>query len=433
MLATCAFLATVPIALSNTAPRTEPDPAMARLLHAEASGHSNAFDDLWLLRFDVPNADKSAVVDADVERINALLRTVGSLDGSTLPANATDSSAVGRYPPSPTLPADAPPLCDLDGDDCLARIRAAPDEYRSLLDTQRGLLSRHRALLRHDHFRNRFDAHTLTPIPSMPGLALPVTQAVFDFTDGRTDQALADLCDHTQAWRRIGANSDSLFVTMVATSLVQGNAAAYGQMLNELPADHEEPATCAAAFAPPTAEELSLCTAMTGEPASHQQVADDWQAQQADAGLIESATFEPDTPLNLLRHPLAWHCSDEATERLRSDLPAYAPTQDMMSPECLTNLASCIVADTANPAYDSYALRRQDMAARLRLLDSLRQLRSTCHDTPVATCLERIGSDSAGRTITLGDDGASLHVELYSPRRAPSWQISLPTYLTDLR
>ena len=435
MFKTFAFLATTQLAIAHASSLPEPDPDVSLLLQAQASGRSNAFDDLWLLRFDIPEADRPGITDADVERINARLESATGNVGGALAPSDLDSSAAGRYPTSMALPADAPPLCDLDGDDCLARVRAAADDYAHLLQREAALLSRQRALIRHDHFRNRFVAHPQTPVPSLSRLSLPLTQAALDFVEGRTGPALAALCNQALAWRRIGANSDSLVVTMVATSLVQGNASVYAQMLLELPPGHAGPAECATAFAPPSAKELSLCTAMSGEYALHQRVIQDLHATRAEsvAGTDETASFNPQHTLALMAGRLAWSCTNEALDRLHNDLPAQPPALDidLSQKDCLTNAVGCILADTASPAYDGYVLRRQDMAARLRLVDTLRRLRNDCGDEPVASCLERIDTGSPARPITLDRDGGALRVDRYG--NGSHWRVALPADLSANR
>lgn len=342
---TTLLLSTAPLLSSTNPSLPEADPGVTRLLQAQAQGRSNAFDDLWLLPFDVPGNEKARIATADVERINAQLRSVEATGTTAQPASAMRSLASEHYPPSPIPSSDAPPLCDLQGDDCLTRVRAAPEAYTALLTQEAALLSRHNALARHDHFHSRFSAHPRSPSLPLTRMSLPLTDAALKFVQGRTEDALQSVCEHTQAWRRIGANSDSMVVSMLATALVNGNASLYAQMRVELPADHSEPAACAAAFTAPSAEELSLCTAMTGEYALHKHTTESQLAQRESAkpGALESATVDPARTLDLTARQLGRQCSDEVLAQLRDDVRVQLPPVDidLTSPECVANPVGC--------------------------------------------------------------------------------------------
>lgn len=430
---TTLLLLTAPILSSTNPSLPEADPGVTRLLQAQAQGRSNAFDDLWLLPFDVPGNEKARIATADVERINAQLRSVEATDATAQAASAMRSLASEHYPPSPIPSSDAPPLCDLHGEDCLTRVRAAADAYTALLTQEAALLSRHNALTRHDHFHSRFSAHPRSPSLPLTRMSLPLTDAALKFVQGRTEGALQSVCEHTQAWRRIGANSDSMVVSMLATALVNGNASLYAQMRVELPADHSEPAACATAFSAPSAEELSLCTAMTGEYALHKHTTESQLAQRESAkpGTLESATFDPARTLDLTARQLGRQCSDEVLAQLRDDVRVQLPPVDidLTSPDCVANPVGCTLADTGSEAYDSYIHRRQDMAARLRLVETVSRLRAGCSDEPVAACVARMNADSPTRPVTLSTDGTALHIALYDSRHGSHASVALPADL----
>ncbi len=60
-------------------------------------------------------------------------------------------------------------------------------------------------------------------------------------------------------------SSDNLAITMIGAAMLRGNAQLFADMLAELPAQQSLPAHCAAAFAPATTQEISLCQALHGE------------------------------------------------------------------------------------------------------------------------------------------------------------------------
>ncbi len=409
--------------------------AVALLEAARPVGASNAFIDLWLLPYDIPEAERAAVTEQDIDRLADWLATRGpAFEEPSIPFQ---SIAEGRYRKAPDMPARGPALCDLNGDDCLDRVRAAPDAYARLLAGQNALLKRHRAIERHDHYRNLFEYSMQTPLPPMRQMSLPLTAAALDFVQGRREPALAAICAGTAAWRRLGTHSDSLVVRMVAGAILQGNLRTFGHMLAELPVDHALPDACTNAFAEADARELSLCSAMSGEFDMLRSTLHDLLAtvhgrerSRIDRLVPVFLVFDVDRTSAMAADHYGWSCHDDNRQRLLADLP-FDPPMDA-SPgwlACFGNLVGCFLTKAAAPAYYPYQHRVQDGAAQIRVVARLLELRRNCVGQPARACLA--GDDAGRRPVHLSDDGGFLQVAMYSDRWGAHWAIPLPPALID--
>lgn len=419
-----------------TTPSAEQVHALALLESAQATGASNAFTDLWLLPWDIPERERDALVTQDIARLADYLAAQGALSDTEAPS--FESLAEGRYPKVPDPAADDPALCDLRGDNCLEQVRRSPDAYARMLAGQQALLQRHRRLQDHDHYRSLFPPHLLTPLPPMQRMSLPLTAVALDFVQGRTEQALSSICANTATWRRLGSHSDSLVVGMVAVAIVQANARGFAQMLAELPVDHPLPDACDAAFVPLQAQALSLCPAMAGElaifDAGLRDVVDNnalAQRFQPVAAVTSFLLYNHHRSLALLAGHYAWPCSEDGIQQLQVDAPMQPPTDDRPgSLACFSNIVGCILAGIAAPAYTPYQHRRQDNAAQLRAVATLLAVRDGCRERAVRDCLASLQvPNTARRQVVLSKDGRSLQIAMYSDRWGPLWSIPLPREL----
>ncbi len=416
-----------------TTPTADQERALALLKSAQVSGTSNAFNELWLLPWDVPEHEHSALVDQDIARlVGHLAARGGKLDAE---APGFESLAEGRYPKAPDPATDEPALCDLRGDSCLAQVRRSPDAYARLLAGQQALLQRHRRLERHDHYRNLFPPHLLTPIPPMQRMSLPLTAATLDFAQGHTGQALSAICANTAAWRRLGSHSDSLVISMIAAAIVQGNSRGFAQMLAELPLDHPVPESCRDAFTEAPTEVASLCPAMAGEFAMLSAGLHDAMTGNAISqrfGLVADTArvliYDHERSLAMAARHHAASCSPDVIGQLQADLPAQpAQANAPGSLACFGNLVGCILVDIAAPAYTPYQHRLQDNVGQIRTVATLLALRDGCRERAVGDCLASMPTNpDTARPVTLSADGRSLQIRMYSDRWGPLWSIPLP-------
>lgn len=386
----------------------------------------NAFDAIWVLPYDVPEAEITAVVDTDMQ---ALAEARGEPDGPLV-----FTSAARRYPDlSPLNGAVAP--CGFGGADCLAKVSAAFDDYAALVQANARLIERVEALSAYDHHATRQPTDYRAPLPAFTLLAWPVTAHAVRFTSGEQVPAVEATCRDLAAWRRVGTHSDTLIVRMLGVSLVtDGYGALLARMLAAMPRDTPLPSSCEAALAPPSAVDASICPAVRGEFAWSMGVSEtlpEMQKHDAWSWLV----LDRDGFRALMAEQMVAPCLDQGA-RLAADqrLTAMAMTAPAWRRlECVANISGCILGDIAGPAYASYAWRAQDQNARLQLLATLAWLRDQPADGTLAERLARrpAALRSPARDIRLGADGRSLEIAQYDTRRGETWSLPLPGYLAE--
>ncbi len=214
---------------------------------------ANMFQALWSLSYAIPEAQRETVLAQDVERFNRL------------PDRMPFQSTAAGYRRLPRWPSTAPARCTASTGGCLQRVREQPQAYADALVTQAALLARMRALADYADYRSPLRPRVDTPLPELPRMPLSMTASGLDFVQGRTTQALSGVCTDAQVGRVLMRSSDNLAITMIGAAMLRGNAQLFADMLAELPAQQSLPAHCAAAFAPATTQEISLCQALHGE------------------------------------------------------------------------------------------------------------------------------------------------------------------------
>ena len=438
---------------------------------------TNAFPALWLLQWDVPEAEQAAIVAEDAARFRALPPW-----GDPARAEATrdlESVAAGRYhdrvlnPHSPGLYVahrlalegpnmtvntacsssakvfataarwlraglvDAPASCGPREGGCLERVRADRDAHAERLEQSARLVDRVQAVFDHDHYRSLLPPAVDTPFPRLQLMSLGQTRHALQFVDGDIDAALAGTCRRVDGWRRIAGNADSLLVTMYAVAGIQGDGRLLADMLAELPPGHALPSACAAALAPPRPDGLGLCPAMRGEWKYGMSAFD---AMQSDAGLGGRIgrwlLVDREATAALSASNLAWACGEQAEQAVAQDRPMRPPQQDggPWRFECVANVAGCALMEIARPAYADYGQRLQDSAARVRVLGTLAWLRERAAAGDARSAGDLLvdlpdGLRSPGRAVEVGPDGGHLRIELFDTRQDSHWRVPLPPEL----
>ncbi|MFL6585337.1 MAG: hypothetical protein ACJ8GV_00430 [Luteimonas sp.] len=404
-------------------PTPEQQAALQRMQMPNAFAGRNAFDAVWLLRYDVPEAEIASVADADMAALSS---------APALRSLEPESSANMRY--ADLQPDRSAPLkpCQIADDPCLALVRSDADGYAALVEANRKLIARVEALAQFDHLASRLPVRVDAPIPPFPLLAWPLTAHAVAFTQGDRLAAVDATCRALSTTRRLGANSDLLISRMYVTRLVtEGYGRLLADMLVELPADIALPDSCAAAVSAPTEIEASVCPALRGEFALGQRLAQQMASDEAGGWLV----FDQHGYAAMAAVRVGQGCTDAAAEALRLDRrfvsenvrPFYGRF------ECIANSVGCILGDLAGPAYERYVHAGQDHHARLQLIGTLAWL----HAQPAAGALaERLvrrpeGLRSLARDITVTADGQSVEIAQYDTSRGATWSLPLPAYLVE--
>lgn len=223
----------------------------------------NAFGALWLLPYDIPQAEQERVLAEDLRRFASV--SPGAA-GQTNPAGMFSTSAEMRYPKQSLSPQDTDAWCGGNGG-CLQKVRADRNRYAALISRHAAVIARAEGLSAYDGIRHPRTANSLEFfLPPYQFSKLPATQYAVDFVDGRRYEAFEGTCTAIATWRHLGADSDTLITRLIGTTY---SADVYGrlfaEMLAETPRDFGLPPACSQAFAATTEEELSMCLAMQGE------------------------------------------------------------------------------------------------------------------------------------------------------------------------
>ncbi|HEY0659874.1 MAG TPA: hypothetical protein VGD21_00910 [Lysobacter sp.] len=425
-------------------PTAEQQEALVLLEEKDKPAGRNAFAAIWLLPYDVPESEQEDIAAADVRRF-AATEPMGA-DAADIAANAApfETVAAKRYPSLALSDPERELLCNLRDAGCLAHVRAHKTEIAEIVDKHGRLIERTRALASYDYLRSGFPSRFDAPfavISVNDGMKLVHTRNVLDFVEGRTTEALHGICASAAPWRRIIRRPDILVDQMLGVAAISGAAAAFAEMLVELPAKYPLPAECASAFSIATDDELSSCAVMRGEFR---------YAGGVTASLIKAEDPTGNTLGNLLlpviydarmtraqmAQGFAWPCTQAAKDQIRRDQPAAWPTPEVSfyRLECLGNAFGCVQEAIAAPGYVDYQLRMQDYGARLKLVSSLLWLREHAADRrPLAARLAARPRElhSPTRAIEIVDGGRALRIRQFEERRNTMWELPMPTYLTE--
>lgn len=403
--------------------------AMALLQPSPEPEGRNAFAALWLLGRDVPAARLQEVTEADMQRIRAEL----ARSPDVVPAGPGEGTAA-QYRDLQPNDADRALFCSLHGD-CLQQVRADPDGYAALVARHRVLLDRVAALSGYDFYRSQSPPDTRVPIPMLSLAHLGITRAAQAYASGDVDAGLAGTCTGVRTWRTLGTDADSLIVKMLGIRLAtDGYGRLLAQMLAELPAGHPLPPACETALAPVSVDELSICEAMRGEYASSAATIDAIDNQKT-AGTVQAAlnrlVYDPAKSKALIEGNFAPACSSATRAMLAADGKSdwQQEPRPRLRMECIANLAGCILADIASPAYAGYGRRAQDGGARLDLLRGIASLHGVDGDASTREArLRRFWADtrSRNRELRFVDDGRAVEVRQFDASHGGWWKLPLP-------
>lgn len=373
---------------------------------------ANMFQALWSLSYAIPEAQRETVLAQDVERFNRL------------PDRMPFQSTAAGYRRLPRWPSTAPARCTASTGGCLQRVREQPQAYADALVTQAALLARMRALADYADYRSPLRPRVDTPLPELPRMPLSMTASGLDFVQGRTTQALSGVCTDAQVGRVLMRSSDNLAITMIGAAMLRGNAQLFADMLAELPAQQSLPAHCAAAFAPATTQEISLCQALHGESRMVFSLLQDVRPPHDDRGWLAGwlAGARRATVAGPRAHPgvacadLDLACSAPLLAVLAQDraLPQDSvPVPETTSVACVANASGCLLASVSRPDYANYQHKLQDTAAALRAISTMLWLRDHPADaTPLAQRLAALPPVLRGQARPLQVDGDGKHLIL---------------------
>lgn len=351
----------------------------------------NAFAALWLLRYDVPEAQLEAIADADVRRFASRPPMLEGVQVAPF-----HSVAAGRFDDLLAPSGNAPSVCN---DGCLAQAREHLRSDAASMRVHSHWIQRSVLLSRYGHYRSRFAARTDMPVPDAGAAARTTLAHAVAFAQGRRHDGLTGVCRDADTWRRLVPNSDSLIVSMVAMRSYDRSLRLFADMLAELPAGHPLPAECGTAFAMPAVGETSLCTAMKGEFAFMQAV-----TRQVAGGARTALVFDREMTAAQMARNLVGACGGPAVPTRSVANTGGSWWRSLLRLECASNPVGCVLGDIAAPAYGAYPRRAADHAVRMQAGAALLRIHAgPMHGNAAAQDVApELRIDAAARSLVFG-------------------------------
>jgi hypothetical protein len=393
--------------------------ALLKAPREHAIGEHNAFGFFWLLQHEIDEAEYAAQIarDAAVVATWDLGRPNAPLPRDALPRR---------------VPVDLAPQqgCGRDSR-CLADVRADTDAVRAGLAARQPLFERLDTLGRFDHYRSEFPPALSGPIPPLQDSGrLQLLRAALRYVDGDTDAALAGLCEHMSAWRRLKGRSDSLIFEMVGLAWVRDGAQLFADIRAELPPTHPLPASCDTAFGTAEPFPRQSCDIYRGEFA---------MVERGIAQMLSGGVREPgdDTPKNhnILFNPGATVAASARRFVGLCNLidqpiagwpsPATPPLRCRID-EWMFNPTGCVLNGVAvEAAYLDYVLRDRDGEGQLRAL-ALADWLAMQPDPQAAFDARPAEHRAFEQQVTFADGELSIELLHRQGGRASHWRIPLP-------
>lgn len=411
--------------MSGLMPRLTPEQrealAMMRAPNEHARGERNAFELLWLLPRNVPEAERAKVFAADMAAIDALHPTLASdLD-----------LASAHFPRHVEADERMPEGCS-SKPGCLAAVRANPETFRSALALRAPMLAGLDQLGNYDHLHTPHRMSFAAPIPEYQQTGpLQLARAALRHVDGDIDAALTGLCRDLRVWRQLKGRSDSLIFEMIALAWLRGGVQLVADIRAELPAGRRLPAECAAALAPLVEAERQSCDVYRAEFAGMDAAIDPGTlfASGPEPGLGDHAkafaarfVYSGEHTRALLATELANACAT-----LRSPAAAnVAASEDRCHfVEHAFNPLGCILAEIGSPDLGRYLRREQDIDALLQTF-ALADWLATQPDLSAAFAARP--ALYRALPVTLAPDARSLVLRRHEQRQddAPEFTQPLP-------
>lgn len=376
----------------------------------------NAFAALWLADFDVPRDQLDAAYAKDRARVMAWHAAYDPDHPTPAPQPAADFP---RLPP--VTQAERKALCDVRDADCLGKVRAH-------IQALQGMLHVHAKRLANDESLSRFDI-AWNDMPKDPGAAMPPfnaamglwqTAIALDYVSGMQAKALDDACIQVATLRRLHAHSNSMVQTLVLASRVRGAVNLFTQLLAETPLETALPASCNAAFAPVSNDDVDLCPSMRAEFAT----LDSPELFGKPRRWYDHLHLSRELTQRLIAPRYAAVCEPAFVQKALADdgiaLDRASPTFDVF--DLVSNSAGVALSRVASADATPWLQSQQDAAASVRigaLILWLRDTRADGRSLPQRVAARpawmRFGED---RQFELARDGRSLTMYFrHDPRK----------------
>jgi len=321
--------------------------------------------------------------------------------------------------------------------DCLATVREQTQAMSEALAPYADVIQYVAALSEYDYYHVPLPQFSNTQWPDFRFVRLPLSAHALAHIQGDSQAALAGLCRDATSGRMLLQHSTDLLVSMVGRRIVADNVEVAAHIIAELPLDTALPAICDRAFAPLSAQDISLCPAMRGEFAFMRSYVE-LEKQRLERYSNPIGNEQPsdwDNALLVLAHRNSAMCLPQTQQTLLKDekfaLPPLPASRWIK--QCNDSSPACHLAQINGPSYVTYVHRMQDTAGQMQLMQVVLWLRKYPHLPLTHHYLQAaIPADlytSTRRAITLSDDGSALEIDAYDERVSGPVRLPLPQAL----
>lgn len=413
--------------------------AMPSLSESPAGAGENAFAAVFLLPFDIPEAEQGTIWHETERALDVFHQQV--LDGGQPDPKQVQADLGDRYPRVDLQPLP-PTNCGQGSGSCLAE-GAGLDPI--LLERLRGAKELHKrldALHRYGHYRPKRQLFFADSWPEglsrVPAIRADLLLAADAFRSGRTADALARTCrQHTSA-RRFAQQADLVLTRVIEQYALRASAALVAEMLAELPLAEPIPADCEVLREQPRRSLTAICAAIGGEYAfSRDMVIESLRRDGEQKGFVGRLFYQlmlsDELTERWLADKLGWARNGEILARMEADDPGLESLlqtwdSEVSLPQCLAAPGSCLIMREVDPhAFQSYALRSVDDVAASRSLSALLRLRERMASGDSADAALRALPSSlnpAQRPLRI-ENGALVHDNRETSRQA-TYGLALP-------
>jgi hypothetical protein len=379
----------------------------------------NAWHALWLLDYVIPAGEREAAYARDL----AQLREHAAAIRAGKPVAPFHKAAEGQYGALPKLTDDDRAAICRPVAQCLARVRTHPEATRLALNRHADRLAAIAGLTGMDYLWNDMPAVTAAPGPDFSDVqALWLTAAASDFIEGRQQEGLARACTSALTTRRLHVGSNDALGSMITARWAIEAGALAMDMLAQMPDDAPVPASCAAAFAPPTDADVNFCEVSRAAWRGSFGSVENFPAVGHGAGGAPSLLLSRDQTRRLAAPAYVAACNADVRAAELADTRLDNAIEPRPMPDFIDRVGNMQGVDLALagvPDFVPYLRRNQDYAATLRLFGTALWLRTLKGD--YRTLAARVATRPAdfnppgSRPIKAGPDGISLIMNLYAP------------------
>lgn len=383
-------------------------------------------DDLWLLNYDVPEAQRAETA----ARLRKYLAAYDALDieerddeAKKLPDPREKMTVFPRVEDEPAW------LCTSGGLGCLGTVRQDPAGAAAAVQAHAAALAAVDRLLSSDGTRWGLPPTVSQQVPVWTRQRrLARTKHALGFVQGRQLEAMAGVCRDIAGWRRQAAGTDLLDGAMAASTHTTQDLQLLSEMLAELPPRATLPVECAQALTPARPHEFELCLPMRAQFLSYERLyTNDMEAGVKGEGKpFVRAVVDYDHGVAVIAPYYAAFCGErmrEAAARDRKLDELEFPAPKCSGIETIGDPITCWMAEQSSGQL-RYQDRRTDIAAELALMRTVAWAHARGAGDP-ADFKGRPDSLGLRRPFVVSEDGREISIELFDKRRTDRFTLQL--------